>query len=300
MSKKQTLTLYCGVSASGKSTNVEELRKLGWKFIELNRDEWRFKLFTDNKPDWSLYKFTKDREAKVTEKLNELFDYAVSQMLPVIVSNTNLNKKDHDYWKAKAEEVGYEFEVKYFPITLTEALKRDKKRGALSVGQDVIFDQWQKWLEITGAKKYVPNEFKPKAIILDIDGTIALTSGRSHYDYSEAVLTDVPRIDVIDMVSCYTNSLGAEIICVSGREDKCREATQQWLDTYCVDNTKLYMRKTGDSRCDTIVKEEIFWEHIEPYYNVIAAFDDRPRVIRKWKDIGIPLVVSVQKDYKEF
>ena len=62
-------------------------------------------------------------EAKVTKKLNELFDYAVSQMLPVIVSNTNLNQKDHTYWKTKAEEAGYEFEVKYFDITLDEGAK---------------------------------------------------------------------------------------------------------------------------------------------------------------------------------
>ena len=45
MSAKQTVTVYCGVSGSGKSTTVQELHKLGWKFVELNRDEWRFKLF---------------------------------------------------------------------------------------------------------------------------------------------------------------------------------------------------------------------------------------------------------------
>lgn len=297
---KQTVTLYCGVSGSGKSTAAQELDKLGWKFVELNRDEWRFTFFTNGVHDWSLYKFTKEREAKVTEKLNELFDYAVSQMLPVIVSNTNLNQKDHTYWKTKAEEAGYEFEVKYFDITLTEALKRDKKRGALSVGEDVIFQQWQKWLNITNARKYVPNEFKPKAIILDIDGTIALTNGRSHFDYSDEVLTDSPRMDVIELVDSYANTLGAEIICVSGREDKCRDATQQWLDIFCLENTALYMRKTGDRRCDTVIKEEIFWEQLEPCFNIVAAFDDRPRIIRKWRDIGVPLVISVQKDYGEF
>jgi predicted kinase len=298
--KKQVVTLFCGCSASGKSTRVKELRDAGWKFVELNRDEWRFKLFTDGVQDWSKYKFTKEREQVVTDKLNELFDSAVRNLMPVIVSNTNLNKKDHNYWENKAKQVGYDFEVVYFHESLTTLLKRDKKRGALAVGQDVIFDQWQKWLEITNSRKYVPNEFKPKAIILDIDGTIALTNGRSHYDYSDAVLTDVPRIDVIDLVTCYANSTGAEIICVSGREDKCKEYTQSWLDTYYVDNSGLYMRKTSDDRCDTIVKEEIFWNDIEPYYNIIAAVDDRPRVIRKWKDIGIPLVISVQTDYKEF
>lgn len=292
------LRICVGISGSGKSTYAKELIAQGW--AEINRDYWRFKQYCNEVNDWSLYKFTKEREAFVTFLCDHDWEYAVDQKLNVIVSNTNLNKKDHNYWKAKAEEVGYEFEVKYFPITLTEALKRDKKRGGLSVGQDVIFDQWQKWLQITEAKKYAPNEFKPKVIILDIDGTIALTNGRSHYDYSEAVLTDVPRLDVIELVHAYASVMGAEIICVSGRENKCKDYTEQWLDNYCINNIELHMRKEGDNRCDTIVKEEIFWSDIEPHYNVIAAFDDRTRVLRKWKDIGIPLVVDVCKTYKEF
>jgi len=286
-----------GVSGSGKTTWAESL---GVEWYNINRDNHRFKLFCDGKHDWSLYKFTKERESQVTSRCNDDFNWAVHRELNIVVSNTNLNQKDITYWQEKAESVGYEFEVMYFPITLTEALKRDKKRGALSVGQDVLFDQWQKWLTITNVRKYVPNEFKPKAIILDIDGTVALTNGRSHFDYSDVVLTDLPRLDVIELVDAYANMQGAEIICVSGREDKCHDATQQWLDIHMIENTELFMRKSGDQRCDTIVKEEIFWEHIEPYFNVVAAFDDRNRVIRKWHDIGVPLVVNVQNDYKEF
>lgn len=292
------LLLTVGISGSGKSTYAAELVKQNW--IEINRDWWRFKLFTDGVHNWSLYKFTKERENTVTEQCYITFHMAVKLGLNVVVSNTNLNQKDHTYWKTKAEEAGYEFEVKYFDITLTEALKRDRKRGALSVGQDVLFDQWQKWLEITNARKYEPNERKPKAIVLDIDGTIALVDGRKHFDYSKAVLTDKPRKDVLEMVEAYAQSTNSLIICVSGREDVCREHTIAWLKKHMVDWNMLFMRESGDFRCDTIVKEEIFWKYIASDYNIIAAFDDRPRVVRKWKDIGIPLVVSVQKDYKEF
>lgn len=73
-----------------------------------------------------------------------------------------------------------------------------------------------------------------------------------------------------------------------------------WLNDHAVDWHRLFMRKDGDDRCDTIIKEEIFWEEIAPYYNVIAAFDDRPKILRKWTDIGIPLVIGVQKGYGEF
>lgn len=292
------LLLLVGVSGSGKSTYAAELVKQGWG--EVNRDKLRFALFCNGIQDWSKYKFSKERENTVTEYCEAAFVAWVTLGVDVVVSNTNLNQKDHDYWRARAEEAGYEFEVKYFDITLTEALKRDKKRGALAVGQDVLFDQWEKWLKITNTSKYVPNEFKPKAIILDIDGTIALTNGRSHYDYSDAVLTDKPRLDVMELVSVYANVTGAEIICVSGREDVCKDATQRWLDNYYISNIELHMRKASDPRCDTIVKEEIFWNEIEPRFNVIAAFDDRNRVVRKWHDIGIPLVINVQNGYKEY
>ena len=53
-------------------------------------------------------------------------------------------------------------------------------------------------------------------------------------------------------------------------------------------------------RQDTIVKEELFWEHIEPIYNVIAAFDDRPVIVRLWHKLGIPNVIAVADPYIEF
>lgn len=299
MSAKQTVTVYCGVSGSGKSTTVQELRKLGWKFVELNRDEWRFKLFTDNKPDWSLYKFTKDREAKVTKKLNELFDYAVSQMLPVIVSNTNLNQKDHTYWKTKAEEAGYEFEVKYFDITLDEALKRDSKRGALAVGREVLLQQWQKWLDITNARRYVPNTSLPKTVVCDIDGTVAKMVGRSPYDWSR-VGEDEPRVEIIKLVEGYTNSFADELVFVSGRDGSCYDLTHEWLSKHVWRPFKLYMRAAGDMRKDSIVKEEIIFNQLEPQYNIVMWFDDRQAVVEKLMDLKIPNVINVAETYVRY
>lgn len=155
-------------------------------------------------------------------------------------------------------------------------------------------------MKITKAPRYVPNEFKPKVVLADIDGTLALTTTRSHYDYSEAVLTDKARWDVMQLVEAFANANDAEIICVSGREDICKEHTRQWLNDKGFDYSALHMRKAGDSRSDCIIKEEIFWQEIEPYYNVIAAFDDRPKIVRMLKFLGIPLVVDVSTTVKDF
>ena len=291
------LIITCGISGSGKSTYAKELVQQGWK--EINRDWWRFQVYTRGVHDWSLYKFTKERENKVTALCLQDFEYTVEDEQDVIISNTNLNKKDQDYWKCKAEEAGYEFEIKYFPITFEEALKRDQKRGALSVGRDVLIQQWGKWLEITNYKTYTPNEDKPKAIWLDIDGTIAINTSRGHHDYDK-VITDSPRLDIISMVKAWSLMDNLQIIFMSGRPDSCREDTIKWLQTYFDDVEYLYMRTTGDFRSDRIIKEELFWEYLEPNWNIVAAFDDRPRVVRLQKDLGIPNVIDVSRGYSEF
>ena len=63
--------------------------------------------------------------------------------------------------------------------------------------------------------------------------------------------------------------------------------------------TSLYMRPEGSYEKDTKIKEEMFWEHIAPYYNVECVFDDRPVVCRMWADIGLN-VVNVGNPYIEF
>lgn len=46
------------------------------------------------------------------------------------------------------------------------------------------------------------------------------------------------------------------------------------------------MRKTGDTRSDTIVKREILDELIKEYY-IEFALDDRDRVVKQWRESGI-------------
>ncbi len=291
------LIITCGVSGSGKSTYGAELARVG--FCEINRDHYRFSMFCDGKQDWSLYKFTKDREKIVTELCDSQWDGCVSMGWDVIVSNTNLNQKDHTYWKTKAEDAGYEFEVKYFPLTLDEALKRDSKRGALAVGREVLLQQWQKWLDIINARRYVPNTSLPKTVVCDIDGTVAKMVGRSPYDWSR-VGEDEPRVEIIKLVEGYTNCFADELVFVSGRDGSCYDLTYEWLSKHVWRPFKLYMRAAGDMRKDSIVKEEIIFDQLEPRYNIVMWFDDRQAVVEKLMDLKIPNVINVAETYVRY
>ena len=49
----------------------------------------------------------------------------------------------------------------------------------------------------------------------------------------------------------------------------------------------ILMRKQGDFRPDEEVKLEIYYNEIEPRYNVIAVFDDRDKVVKMWRENGL-------------
>lgn len=292
------VVLTCGVSSSGKSSYATKLVELGG-WVDINRDTTRFNLFTGGIRDWNLYKFTKQKESQVSIVCDEMFKDAVNKNLSCIISNTNLNQKYHEYWKTKAEEAGYEFEVKYFPLTLDEALKRDSKRGALAVGREVLLQQWQKWLDITNARRYVPNTSLPKTVVCDIDGTVAKMVGRSPYDWSR-VGEDEPRVEIIKLVEGYTNSFADELVFVSGRDGSCCDLTHEWLSKHVWRPFKLYMRPAGDMRKDSVVKEEIIFDQLEPQHNIIMWFDDRQAVVEKLMDLKIPNVINVAETYVRY
>lgn len=281
-----------GISASGKSTYANELVKQGWMKIE--RDEIRREMF--NFKQWSEYKFTKTKEQLVTEVVDDTIAGAAFLGANIIISDTNLNPKFRTALIEKLVGYGYEVGVKAFPISLEEAWKRDESRE-YSVGRDVIYKQWKQWNEFIGRKKHEPNTSLPNAVICDIDGTIAQMHNRGPFEWDK-VGQDFPRLRVMDIVDKYAQN--CNVICVSGRDEVCRNQTKEWLDLWRVSYNELLMRKAGDCRKDTIVKEEIFWEDIADYYNVVAVIDDRPSVVRMWWDIGIPNVICVGNPWEEF
>lgn len=288
-----------GISASGKTTFAKQLESEGW--VDINRDTIRFTEVCPN-GNWNTYKFTRAREDKVTEIQTDMVHGCASVGKNIIISDTNLNPKTREKWKSLLKDLDYEVEIKDFPITYEEAVKRDKYR-LNGVGQDVIYKQYQQWLGYIGRKRYVPDYNKPSVILVDIDGTVADHKGiRSPYEWDKVGL-DKPRSEVIRLIEgYYATFMDTGLIFLSGRDGVCYEDTKQWLykNTSIESSYILLMRKEGDTRKDTEIKEEIFWRDIEPYYNVVMAIDDRPCMVKLWYEIGIPNVISVANPWLEF
>lgn len=144
----------------------------------------------------------------------------------------------------------------------------------------------------------MPDPSKRLAIIVDIDGTVALKGDRDPYDMS-TVLHDKPNMPVISVVGAM-QVCGYFTLFTSGRYEIARADTALWLQReglienhvagngHGEDNGlhgwKLFMRPDGDGRGDDLLKDEIFQTQIEPFFDVVCVFDDRNRVVRMWRE----------------
>lgn len=127
---------------------------------------------------------------------------------------------------------------------------------------------------------------KGKAIICDLDGTLAILEGRGPFEY-ERCDTDLPSEAVVELLRAM-GAAGYTVIFVSGREDSCREKTVSWINRLSLPSEKLFMRKTGDFRKDVIVKREIYEKEIKEHYNVCFVLEDRNQAVRMWRSLGLP------------
>ena len=138
-----------GVSASGKTTFANDLLRADPSWMNVNRDDIRAMIYESMHPtqkfSWQNWRWA--WEDDVTPVQLEKINLAAEHKHNIIISDTNLNPKIRDHMIALLESVGYEVELKFFEVTLEEAIRRDAARPN-SVGADVITKQFKQWSEI--------------------------------------------------------------------------------------------------------------------------------------------------------
>lgn len=297
-------------SCAGKSTYAEKICENDFNIVELNRDRIRFRHFTGNVRDWTKYRHNKKNERFVTEQEEDLAAFAADNDLNIISSNTNLNPSIRKKWEDWAKENGYTIEYVMFPQTWDTLVKRNAQRQG-GLPEHRLWDQYKRYMQQFGMigehklEVYRENPMLESTIIADIDGTLASHRGiRKPFDWG-LVGKDIPRIEVIRALDGLAYVHG-HVTFMSGRDGCCYEETLAWLETHVTCDWPefiewdLVMREAGDSRKDDVVKYELFNKHIRGKYNVAAALDDRPRVIRLWNLLDIPNVMDVGGYQNEF
>ena len=185
-------------------------------------------------------------------------------------------------------------DFKVFDIPFEELIIRNAKRTR-KVPKKVIEKMFQQLQHLKTKFNFAPirkvsknleyttqNQTLPKAIICDLDGTLALMNGRNPFDASRCD-EDLLNNPVANVLINYKN-LGYKIILLSGREDKYEAPTLRFLEIHKIEFDVLLMRKTADNRKDSIFKKEIFDAEIRDKYFVEFIIDDRNQVVDLWRN----------------
>jgi predicted kinase len=291
--------LTVGVSASGKSSWADDhVKQSGGRWVVLNSDNIRAEMVRERCGvdfTWDGWRKKLKWEKEVKKILWEKVAFYASLNYHIIIANTHLNKETLENTSFKLKELGYKVEIKMFPISYEEACRRDARR-LNGVGPSVIAKQMAKYNE-SYKQIYVPNIAARKAVIIDVDGTVAHNvTKRSPFDW-DRVSEDAVDENIKMIISGLPESV--DVLVLSGRDGCCFEATEKWLIDNNVRFSSLIMRGVNDMRADDIVKEELFWTRIADRYNVLFAIDDRPKVCRMWRSIGLK-VFQVGNPHIEF
>lgn len=136
-----------------------------------------------------------------------------------------------------------------------------------------------------------------KAIIIDIDGTIANDKWRKHMllesprdwdKINNASINDTTNEWCVNLVDMY-HRRGYKIIFLTARNTNVKELTVKWLTCNVpFSDYLLLMRPENDNITpDYQIKETIYRNEIEPAFDVEFCIDDRQTVVDMWRRNGL-------------
>ena len=134
-----------------------------------------------------------------------------------------------------------------------------------------------------------------KSAIFDLDGTLCdcrhrlhhVTHGKRDWDaFFAGVPHDTLNGPIYDILLSLHSELYSIVLC-SGRPEKCRADTVEWLSRHEVPYDVLYMRPDEDTRPDHVVKAQILEGIRADGYEPFVAIDDRDSICEVWRNAGI-------------
>lgn len=291
------LQILVGLPGSGKTTLA---RKTVAYFdpgtaIAISRDDLRMTYYGTKEG------LTSEQEHEITALEHAQVEKALRRGQWVVVHDCNLRMQYRKQLAAIADRVGVTWsQTDLTGVPLEVCLARNDLRDH-PVPEDVIVTMYTRYIKpLKGTPVavpaqqaptkpraiYCPDFSLPKAVIVDVDGTVALHEGvRGPYDTSRYHL-DNPNLPVIDLVRDLHYKQGYQIVFCSGRHEDFREVTEEWLYEHVkVPIAGLFMRPGPGP--DNEVKLDLFDKHIRDNFYVGFTLDDRDRVVKAWRSIGL-------------
>jgi predicted kinase len=289
-----TIFFFRGLPASGKSTRRREM--LADPSLQpityTNKDEIRKQILVELNEPWS-----KKVEKLVERRETEMVEAACIAGQNLIIDNTHGSPRHEHRYRSIANRYHCAMKVVDFDTPLEECIRRDRERGADSVGETVIRQMHRQ----NFVKPYVGDLSLPPTIIVDLDGTLAQISDRGWFEYSKCE-TDTVAQHVLILINAMLKSGAVEhVLFVTGRDETGREATERWLLKDCnlpVDGKqiRLFMKVAGDNTPDYSTKHKTFEEEIRLFYRILFVLEDRKRVVEMWRELGVPCFAVAEKE----
>jgi beta-phosphoglucomutase-like phosphatase (HAD superfamily) len=141
---------------------------------------------------------------------------------------------------------------------------------------------------------------KPKAVVWDLDGTLADDQARAHFveveagtardwtSYFDAIDQDPPIAASMEILHAL-HARGIRIVFLTGRPEYTRPKTERWLRANgLTDYDHLLMRPEGEYRPAGFFKVDVI-EGLRERYELVCAFEDRIDVADALRDAGVPV-----------
>jgi predicted kinase len=285
-----TIYILKGLPGCGKTTLAKKLLKSEKKILRINKDDLR------SMAQFGGYQSTSERA--IVQAEYDIVDLWLSKGFSVIVDDTNLNPIHSNKYEEIAKKYPWA-NIKYhdlLSVPIEQCIAQDLQRKGTSryVGKDNIINM--------GFRFGVMHQTR-SCVIFDLDGTLSDPSHRRHFvrqaqgdeinpewkpnwvQFFETCDQDTPREEVIQKARDY-HAQGIEVIICSARPEDYREKSEEWLRRHNVPFDRFIMRRFQDYRKDTVVKKEYLDQFLDKT-KILRVFDDRPCVIRMWRDNGL-------------
>lgn len=287
--KNSQLLILIGVPGSGKSTFAKYFIRTEENWMRLCRDDFRAMHFTfSNLPP--------HEEGMITEMMDVSIEALLQKRYNVLLDATHCRAEYLNHYLEKFNHLA-DISFKVFETDAKTIAERCHKRNK-ETGKYIPTNVQKRYMkELKELKKGFDFSSRPmqdnrvltieqdtsltKAIICDLDGTLALIDHRNPFDASFCD-EDGLNTPVANILKAFAKE-DYQILLVSGREDRFREPTIRFLEKYDIPYHQLWMRQSKDFRKDSIIKHEIFEVEIKDKYFIEFVLDDRDQVVELWR-----------------